>query len=457
MPCIVISATSALGIVFYVRSQTMMEQQLRSHLRDAAIIASLSVDAALLDNVTGPESVDTLPYAQLIHQLDAVRDQLHNVRFVYIMRKTDLPDVLEFVADADATLTPVEMDRDGDGTIEEDEKAVQPGEAYDIAATTAMHYEAFSTPVVDQAVKQDRWGRLVSGYAPIRTDDGRVVGIAGVDMSAEDFYTLSRSIFSPIGVMLVVLAGVIWASYVVITIRRRHMEAYSQLDAERKAIIDLATHQLGMPIATFRWWLEIMKEQKINATAEMSNAYAEMQEGLDRMNEIVQSLMVTSHLQDDNYAYKAEKVDFDEMMKTVVKQTAPLYRRKHQKLNLEIEPDLPPVTLDHKLFVGVMRELVENASFYSPDERTMTVAAHRKGNKLHMQIRDQGYGIPYEDLPYVFDKFRRGSNAVTHRPVGNGLGLYIAKRIVERAHGKISIDSTIDKGTAINITLPLAE
>jgi signal transduction histidine kinase len=73
---------------------------------------------------------------------------------------------------------------------------------------------------------------------------------------------------------------------------------------------------------------------------------------------------------------------------------------------------------------------------------------------MRLDVRDTGYGIPRQDLENIFQKFSRGSNAMKYKTTGNGIGLYVVKSIVEKAGGKISIESELGKGTTVSITLP---
>jgi signal transduction histidine kinase len=75
---------------------------------------------------------------------------------------------------------------------------------------------------------------------------------------------------------------------------------------------------------------------------------------------------------------------------------------------------------------------------------------------VEVKVSDEGCGIAKEDIPRIFEQFKRGSNATKYKPVGNGLGLYIVKRIIKRSRGKIRVESSIDHGTTFTIFLPQA-
>ena len=95
--------------------------------------------------------------------------------------------------------------------------------------------------------------------------------------------------------------------------------------------------------------------------------------------------------------------------------------------------------------------LLDNALRYSPGGSPITVEARRAGAEVTVAIRDGGIGIPAADLPHVFDRFVRGSNAL---PGGTGLGLPVARAIAEAHGGRLSIDSSEGQGTCVTLILP---
>jgi signal transduction histidine kinase len=100
--------------------------------------------------------------------------------------------------------------------------------------------------------------------------------------------------------------------------------------------------------------------------------------------------------------------------------------------------------------------LLDNALKYTPEGGKIKLGLQQDGNQLIMQISDTGSGIPPLDLPYIFDKFYRASNAPMDTP-GTGLGLSIVKSIVDNHQGRIWVDSTLEKGTNVTVVLPVAE
>ena len=456
VPALVVGVTVALGIVFHVRGQQVTEEQIKERLLNVVAVSALQFDADAVERVRTPDDMDGSDFQTIVGQLKEIRARSPHIRFAYIMRRTDDPMQLAFVADADALSSDDELDTDDDGVVEEDEEPGLTGDLYSIEDNEALQAGAFTAPLVDEEITVDQWGRLISAYAPIMNDAGVTVAVLGLDMQADDFFAVTQSTFSLFAVVLVGLVGVFLALYILVIMRMRRVETLSQLDGERSALLDLATHQLGMPLATFRWWLEILREKDNGKFCAKDGVCDQLQEGIDRMDSIIKSLTEAGNLQSKTFRYKPSKVNVAQFISQMVADTRKMYARRGQRVVLDIAKNLSPISIDRKLFTGVVRELLENASWYSKDKADVKVSASQNRSRIEITVSDTGCGIPPKDMEHIFEKFRRGSNASMQKPVGNGMGLYIAKGIVERAGGKIKIRSELNKGTTVTVYLPAA-
>jgi two-component system sensor histidine kinase VicK len=280
--------------------------------------------------------------------------------------------------------------------------------------------------------------------------------ILGIDMVADDFLARAQSIFSPVALLLLFLVGVLMAIFVAIYLAKRRIEAMAELDEQRTALMTLTTHQLGAPLATFKWWMEIHKEHEAkNASAENKDDISMLQEGVSRMDAIMKSLQEAYEVFSGDISYKEEAVSLKELIEEVVRDVRPVCDTRKQKLDLNVETVNEKMLLDPKLVKAVIRELIDNAHTYSPENATITVRALKQHGQVEVQVQDEGAGIPAKDLGHIFERFTRGSNAMKLKPVGNGLGLFTAKGIIERAGGKMWVESEEGKGTRVLFTLPV--
>src|SRR5262249_26119189 len=120
---------------------------------------------------------------------------------------------------------------------------------------------------------------------------------------------------------------------------------------------------------------------------------------------------------------------------------------------LDVAADLPGVSVDRSAILQVLENLVDNAIKYSGDARSLAISGRVNGKGVTVAVQDSGIGIPPDEIEHVFEKFFRGRRSAES---GSGLGLTIARRIVEEHGGAIAIQST-ETGTVVEITLPAVE
>lgn len=452
-PLIIVLVTASLGFMFHVRGERVTEQQLREHMLSIVSIAALNIDADLIDQVRRESDMGKVAFRKLVEQLGNIRDLSPHTRFAYIMRRTDDPMTLAFVADADALSGVAELDMNGNGMVDDDEAAALPGDPYPVDDFPTLQNKAFEHPIVEDDIQEDQWGRLLSAYAPIADERGNVVAILGIDIEADEFFSLTQKTFSLVAVALVVFVGALLAAYIVMVLRSRHLDSMRELDTERTALLDLATHQLGMPLATFRWWLELLRERDNGKFCKRGDICDQLQEGIDRMDNIIKGLQQAGKLQASDTSIELNSCSVGTVARGVVRDLSKTYNLRKQKIVLTIPRNLPKAMLDEKLCAGMLRELLENASWYSPKGTAVHVTAAAVRGGIEISIKDRGYGIPAADLPRIFEQFKRGSNATKYKPAGNGLGLYIVQRIVQRSRGRIALVSELGKGTTVTLFL----
>lgn len=440
------------GMALYHRGQSIMQEQLKDKLRSTAAAASLQFDAAALVRIRDGDTIDTSEeLKRAAHQLQKIKELVTQVRFAYIMKKTDDPNVLTFIGDADMTLTDEELDTNEDGQVDETEEASVTGEEYDITDFPKMKEEAFLHPTTDDTVNEDRWGTIISGYAPIRDENGQAVAILGIDMSADEFLTLSRSIFSPVALLLALVAFCCIGGGSILFLWKRRMEIMERLEIERSGLLRLAFHQLGGPLTIISWSIEELEEE---GPASIQRTIANIQEGVKRLTGILKTLKDADMVHTGKLEYRTEVLLLSSILQRVVKESGAKLAVRRQTVNLDLDETVT-ITIDPKLLGGVAQELLTNAIDFSPDGGKITMKCRKAGRFAEFTITDHGCGIPKKDLPRLFGEFTRGSNATKYKADGNGLGLYIVKGVVEGSGGTVTIDSIEGKGTTVTVRLPM--
>ena len=452
----VIAFAVLLGLGFYMRGRTLMEELLRQRLRDTAAVAVQQFDAVTVDSIRGDASMETPQLRAVVERLREVRESVPGIRYAYIMRRTPEPDMLEFVADADSLTSEHELDADGSGTVEENEEASYPGDTYDISEIPALQAAAFIRPSVDEAITIDQWGYLISGYAPVVGRDGKAVAVLGLDMDADEYLRLSGSIFSPVAFLLLCVMSMLFSGYVLVFMRNRRLEALERVDRERAGLLFLTSHQLGTPLTIFQWSLESIRDvvSKGCDPVELEKDIESMETGCRKLKDILGNLRTASQAESGNFPYKPETGYLRSLIVAVVHDTGAQLRLKDQKVEMDLDGNLS-LAFDKQLIGDIVRELLSNASVFSSEGAVITVTAKNVRGMARVTVSDPGCGISRKDMSRLFQKFMRGENAHLSRPDGNGMGLFIAKHVIEKAGGKIWVESEMGKGTTVSFTLPL--
>jgi signal transduction histidine kinase len=427
-------AICIIGALLFVRGQTLMREQLRERLRSTAAAAAMQFDGDVIDGLRDEADMETDTFRDIVERLRLIRTEMPDIRYAYIMRQTDDPHTVTFVADADMLQSETELDVNGNGEVDPDEEPSGFGEEYDVSDVPALKLSAFTLPSVDEEVTIDRWGQL------------------GLDMDAEQYVSLSQSIFSPIALLLVALAAVTIGSAVVLLGSRKQLEALHRIEAERSGLLRLAFHQLGGPLSIIKWSLELLHE---DAPAAARQVLGNMDEGVKRLNNILHTLHEADLVHEGKVQYKAEEASLNEIVNGVLEEFGPHAERRKQKITAQLGAG-SAMRLDRKLIAGVIRELLNNAIDFSFDGGEITIKTSVQGKWAQLEVSDRGCGIPKQDLPRLFAEFERGSNAATYKPDGSGLGLYIVRGIIERAGGRIWIKSREGQGTTVSFRLPIA-
>lgn len=456
---LIVTVIGAMGGVFFYQGKNLMENELKERLRLLATNSALLFESMDLESIREPEDASTKTYRRSVLLLDRVRTDNPDIRFIYILRPTQDPAAFAFVSDADSLNPfPSYYDLNQDGRIDEEDELAPPGTPYDISEIPQIPEAMERTVIVDEPYS-DQWGTYMSGFAPVRNSKGKTVGVLGVDIDIGHYKELSTRIFSPIAFLLVLLAGFLLTGTIILFLRSRKLQSLLEMNRERSGLLRLTFHQLGQPITILKWSLEMLRDSEVfkkNADDQSLAQHADnVNDAINRIDFILQELHVVDQIHEGVLTYDAKPVELAPVIRNVAKLAAPRLAGMEQTLELSLE-DVPPIRIDEKMIAAVVQELLDNAIGFSPVHGKIRVALRKRNGFAELAVQDGGCGIPAKDLANIFKEFFRASNAYKMKPDGTGLGLYIVKGIVERAGGRISIDSREGKGTTVTVSLPMA-
>jgi signal transduction histidine kinase len=226
--------------------------------------------------------------------------------------------------------------------------------------------------------------------------------------------------------------------------------------AEKELLANVA-HELRTPLARIHVALEIATEGDAEAVrtflAEIAVDLSELEVLIDDVLTATRFELTDGKLPAAGFALHREPIAPELLGRRSVER----FRARHpeQKLELELEPELPLVDADPVLFRRVLDNLLENAHKYSLEgDRHIELRLTRREGAVCFEVQDHGLGISAEDLPRVFDAFFRGERSRSRDTGGVGLGLTLAKRIVEAHGGTIDVTSSPGAGTCVRVALP---
>ena len=224
----------------------------------------------------------------------------------------------------------------------------------------------------------------------------------------------------------------------------------------RTALFQTLSYDLKTPLTVIAGSLSTLLEEGDVALDEaarhelLETAYA----GVERLTRMVDNLLRMAKLEAKMVELRLEPYAIDEVIGAAIAQLGPLLDGHRCQVNHP--PDFPLVSVDLSQMVHVLVEVLDNAIKYSPKDSLIEVRASQSPGHFILTVGDRGIGIPPEELDRVFDKFHRltrESNDVA--PGGAGLGLAIAKGIVEAHGGRIWAEGREDGGTIVTVSLPL--
>lgn len=229
-----------------------------------------------------------------------------------------------------------------------------------------------------------------------------------------------------------------------------------RLDEVRREFVSNVSHELRTPLTNIRSYAETLTESSdIPMETIMGFAQVIVNEA-DRMTRLVRDLLTLSRFDYGQANWNPELFSFADSLQSVYDVMLLEAGRHGHKLTLDILPGLPDIWGDSSRIEQVLLNILSNAITYTPDGGLIELSAGQVADEIWCRVKDNGVGIPVEDLPRIFERFYRVDRARSRQSGGTGLGLAIAKEIIEAHHGYIDLQSHYGHGTVITMTLPIS-
>lgn len=265
----------------------------------------------------------------------------------------------------------------------------------------------------------------------------------------------TRYIADPAIVLLIVFILTVILFIITFSITRT-LEGLAEANKLKSEFVSIVSHQLRSPISNLKWALEALSSDKLCQLGEKEVEYVDiLEDNTKRMGELVSALLMVSRIEQGRLPLRNQKFSLENITQESIKQFTPVAVSSNVEIKLEIsKKPLPDVFGDPSQIRLVVDNFIDNAIRYSKEKNKIAVVIDKRGRDVLFSVKDQGVGIPKKDQKNIFQKFFRSSNALRYETHGSGLGLYIAKSIINMSKGKIGFKSEENKGSTFWFTIP---
>jgi PAS domain S-box-containing protein len=233
----------------------------------------------------------------------------------------------------------------------------------------------------------------------------------------------------------------------------RDITKFREAEALKSTFISVISHELRTPVSLIKGYAETLRREDATWDADVvRDSLTVIEEEADRLADLIDNLLEASRLQAGAMRLDASDIALDQLAARVVEKFKT--QTSNHSLRVDFPPHFPIVTGDEGRLIQVVQNLLSNAIKYSPAGGEVVVRGSIEPSQVVVSVSDQGPGIAEPDLPHVFERFYRADSDLTRRVKGTGLGLYLAKAVVEAHGGKIWVTSEAGQGTTFAFSLP---
>ncbi|MBI3889560.1 hypothetical protein HY312_03230 [Candidatus Saccharibacteria bacterium] len=253
--------------------------------------------------------------------------------------------------------------------------------------------------------------------------------------------------FSLVYVNIIIVVGGGIGSY---ALARRTLHDIEEAHEAQSRFTSDASHELRTPLAVMKSEIEVILRDPSVSKSELRETLQSNLEEVDKLSRLSKVLLQLSKIDHTDMAF--EKINLKMILSDVIKRQ----NQPSNRMKLICAANLPPALGNKDGVEELCMILVDNALKYSPSDSLVTIRLAKRSGKVCIEIVNTGKGIGEQDLPHIFDRFYRADTSRTNGDqAGHGLGLALAKKIVEIHHGELSASSALDHATTFTVLLPI--
>ncbi len=302
-----------------------------------------------------------------------------------------------------------------------------------LAGIPASYEDEFCSPFSDKIIP------IKAEFSPVISDEGKFMG--GVCV-VEDF-TERKAAEKALNQYAQDLA--------------KANEELKSLDRMKDEFLSNLRHELKTPLIPIKGYSELMYEEALGElNQKQKDAMEKVMLSSERLKRLIDSLLYVSITEGGNVEYTFLPLRISEVIDAAIHDRSPEITSKGHEIEKLIPSDIPLIEGDLEYLEEVFVNIIDNSVKFTPESGKISISVTLQDNKrIHIQISDNGIGISEENLPHIFNRFYQADGSSTRKYGGNGLGLYICKKIIVAHNGDMWADSKEGKGTTIHILLPV--
>ena len=229
-------------------------------------------------------------------------------------------------------------------------------------------------------------------------------------------------------------------------------EGLEEAERQRRNLTADVAHELRTPLSNIQGYLEAIRDGLVDPTPETIDTIHEQALHLSRL---VEDLRLLAQVETGALRLRLSPTRIEELLQSSVEAVRPRADAKRVSLSLDVDVSLPMLEMDATRISQVIGNLLENAITHTPEGGRVNVSAHATGGAIEVTVSDTGPGIAPEELTRIFDRFYRADPSRDRSTGGAGLGLTIARRLVEAHGGTIEAESELGRGSRFTVRLPI--
>jgi len=285
-----------------------------------------------------------------------------------------------------------------------------------------------------------------------------VLGLVNAIAMISTYFIANRFTDQPefVALIVIIVTAIIFVISHTVT---QGFDRLAQANKMKTEFVSIASHQLRTPLSAVRWTLNLISDTPHPGSGvqpPIPTNYLELiKESNERMIKLVNDLLDVSRIEMGKIIIRPLQVNLYILIQKIIANFTPLARASNIDISLEAQETLPNVFADPEKISLVIQNLIDNAVKYIKGRGSIKISVQPINNSVRVSVKDTGVGIPANQQKHIFQKFFRSDNIMKHQTVGTGLGLFIAKAVIEENGGKIWFESKEGQGTTFYFTLPI--